>query len=101
VVWEIDVAMGEIKSRDLADISFGENSMVKIVVENNIVNLSGAPIDGPMMGPSLWTVPVDEVIKPIDEFALLTGLSEMNHFLKVQCNGPAGAHVKITFSGLE
>lgn len=101
IVWEVDVAMGEIKGRDMSDVSFVENSMVKIEVADNPVTLSTTPTDGPTTGPTTWNVLVDETIKPADEFLALVGGSEVNHFLKVQCFGPGTAHVKITFSGLE
>jgi hypothetical protein len=100
VVWEDDVAGGEIKSRDLADVAFGENSVVKIELSGSGVLLSAINAPGPVLGPTQWSVAIGEIIKPVDEFATLTGASEVNHFLKVQGFGPASAHVKITFSGL-
>ena len=100
IVWEELLLGGEIKSRDLADVPFGESSVVKIEVSGSGVQLSAASTSGPVMGPTQWSVAIGETIKPADEFITLIGGTEVNHFLKVLCVGPAAAHVKITFSGL-
>jgi hypothetical protein len=101
-VFEANINMGEIASHDMQVINPTAETMVLLEITGNSLQLSANSVDGPVVGPTQWSVPVGDVAKPLEEFATLIGASDVNHFLKLTWPGPGTgtAHYKIRFTHL-
>jgi hypothetical protein len=100
VVFEGDLGIGETASHDLGDITPTDETLVLLEITGNLVHISSSNVDGPFEGVNPWTVVIGDQAKPIAEFATLIGASDINHFMKVTCPGPGGAHYKIRVTHL-